>query len=621
MPGKPSLTPEQAGAQITRGEFSWLGSLGAATSVTFAFRSDPPGYDNGDAGGYGQFNSAQIQAAVLAFQGWSDVANISFQRVGSGTSGANAYSNNATILLGDYTSGVAGAHAFTYLPGNGGLDPGDRSAAAADGDLFVNTTFAYNSAPTLHNRGAIILIHEIGHAIGLEHPGDYDGGAGSNPDVNYDDSAEYREDTGQYSVMSYFSETNTGANYHGLYAAAPQLDDITAAQRLYGANMTARTGATTYGFHSNADRAWFSATSASTPLIFCVWDAGGNDTFDFSGFSQNQRIDLNAAHFSDVGGMIGNVSIALHVTIENAIGGSGADLITGNAAANQLSGGAGNDNILGGAGNDVLSGGLGDDSLDGGAGQDLASFVGASAGVVVDLVHGTAVGDGSDTLSLIEGAQGSAFGDSLIGGSGRERFYGLLGDDTLKGGGGDDILSGGAGTDTVDYSGGAAVSVDLAHKTASGQGVDKLPSIENVIGSGAADVIAGSKHANLIDGGGGDDRLIGAFGADTLTGGGGSDSFVFLSVRDSRGADTDLITDLTDSDVIDLSAIDADRTQKGDQAFHLVTSLGHHAGEMTLRFLSARGVTVLSADTNGDGKADMTIEITGDHQDFSHFVL
>ncbi|MFP3520841.1 M10 family metallopeptidase C-terminal domain-containing protein, partial [Pseudomonas sp. SIMBA_077] len=76
-----------------------------------------------------------------------------------------------------------------------------------------------------------------------------------------------------------------------------------------------------------------------------VWDGGGNDTLDFSGFTQNQKINLTATSFSDVGGLVGNVSIAHGVTVENAIGGSGNDLLIGNAAANILEGGAGNDII------------------------------------------------------------------------------------------------------------------------------------------------------------------------------------------------------------------------------------------------------------------------------------
>ena len=56
-----------------------------------------------------------------------------------------------------------------------------------------------------------------------------------------------------------------------------------------------------------------------------------------------------------------NVSIAKGVTIENAIGGSGNDVIVGNSADNFIDGGAGNDIIYGGAGQDLLKGGAGSD--------------------------------------------------------------------------------------------------------------------------------------------------------------------------------------------------------------------------------------------------------------------
>ena len=65
--------------------------------------------------------------------------------------------------------------------------------------------------------------------------------------------------------------------------------------------------------------------SASEKVVFAVWDAGGTDTFDFSGYSQNQIINLCAGQFSDVGGLTKNVAIAQGVTIEHAKGGSGDD--------------------------------------------------------------------------------------------------------------------------------------------------------------------------------------------------------------------------------------------------------------------------------------------------------
>ncbi len=91
-----------------------------------------------------------------------------------------------------------------------------------------------------------------------------------------------------------------------------------------------------------------------------VWDAGGNDTLDFSGYSQNQRINLNEGAFSDVGGLKGMFP-SLPVSPSNAIGGSGNDIIVGNHADNTLKGGAGNDVIYGGAGQDQLWGGDGND--------------------------------------------------------------------------------------------------------------------------------------------------------------------------------------------------------------------------------------------------------------------
>src|SRR5690606_23545437 len=106
---------------------------------------------------------------------------------------------------------------------------------------------------------------------------------------------------------------------------------------------------------------FFSTSSNAEKLIFSVWDAGGNDTFDFSGYSADQRINLNEESFSDVGGLKGNVSIAAGVTIENAIGGSGNDVLVGNQADNVLKGGAGNAVLFGGGGADELWGGAGND--------------------------------------------------------------------------------------------------------------------------------------------------------------------------------------------------------------------------------------------------------------------
>jgi serralysin len=355
--GKTSFTISQAATRLTGGEAGW-GTLGQPFTVTYAYRATAPAQMPDSATGFQPFNKAQIDQAELAIKAWSDVANIHFARVGAGDTGPGAYSDIAAILLGGYTGGVAGAAAFAMYPGS-------SMSTSSDGDLWVNATLSYNLNPTAGNYGGMVLVHELGHTIGLAHPSNYN--AGANVTLTYAADAGYYEDDRQYTVMSYFSESNTGANFGGAYAASPLLDDIAAAQMEYGPNLNTRLGDTTYGFNSNADEPWFVATSAGSKLVFAVWDAGGANTFDFSGYAVSQQIDLREGFFSDVGGLVGNVAVALGTHIQNAVGGSGADLITGNGLDNVLNGGAGNDTLIGGAGADAL---------DGGPGLDLAVYSG-----------------------------------------------------------------------------------------------------------------------------------------------------------------------------------------------------------------------------------------------------
>jgi serralysin len=231
------------------------------------------------------------------------------------------------------------------------------------GQTWYNATSNVFANNLIHENeyGRQTLTHEIGHALGLQHPGDYNAAPGVS--ITYNQDATYFEDSRAHSVMSYFSESSTGQDFQGAYSSAPLLNDITAIQHFYGANMTTRSGDTTYGFNSNTDRDFLTATGAQDNVVFSAWDAGGTDTFDFSGFSQNQRINLNEQSFSDVGGLKGNVSIAAGVTIENAFGGAGNDVIIGNNTNNILMGGAGDDILYGGGESDHLFGNEGKDTF------------------------------------------------------------------------------------------------------------------------------------------------------------------------------------------------------------------------------------------------------------------
>ena len=543
--GKPSLGTLDAGAQITRSNQSWSNGLGTATTVTFAFRDTVTTMPT-DTTGFSQFNATQIGAALSAFAAWSDVAGITFQRV---QNAGSQFSNNATILLGNYSSGQDGAAAFAYLPG--GM-PGAAGFGQVQGDIWINNSLSYNAAPVQQGYGALTLLHEIGHAIGLSHPAAYN--ASAEGSVTYSESAIYYEDSLQYTVMSYFSERETGADFRTdgagprRYASSPLLDDIAAVQRLYGVNMSTRTGDTIYGFNANVSQPWFNVANASGAMIFSVWDAGGTDTLDFSGYFNNgQVIDLRQGAFSSVGGLIGNVSIALGAVIENAIGGSGSDTFRGNSANNLFTPNTGTDVVDGGLGTDTvaLSGARaaytvtwnGQVGTITGNGQnvtvtnveflrftDQTIAAAATGGVVVggdinnETITGTALADTIGGLGGNDIIDGLAGNDNLNGGSGADTLNGGDGDDILIGGLGNDTLNGGAGIDTADYAGaGAGVTVNLSSGSSSGGGgVDVLSGVENVTGSALADTLTGDANANVLRGGGGIDTLSGGGGADEL---------------------------------------------------------------------------------------------------------
>ena len=345
----PSKSFQNAGLELIRGDRSWhdKGVTDTPVNLSYSFWEQAPANMSSMAiSGFSSFNQQQREQAKLSLQSWSDVANITFTETSN--------TQNANIKFGLFDVSSRGSYAFAYNP--------DSSASVA-GQTWYNATSNVFANNLIHENeyGRQTLTHEIGHALGLQHPGDYNAAPGVS--ITYNQDATYFEDSRAHSVMSYFSESSTGQDFQGAYSSAPLLNDITAIQHFYGANMTTRSGDTTYGFNSNTDRDFLTATGAQDNVVFSAWDAGGTDTFDFSGFSQNQRINLNEQSFSDVGGLKGNVSIAAGVTIENAFGGAGNDVIIGNNTNNILMGGAGDDILYGGGESDHLFGNEGKDTF------------------------------------------------------------------------------------------------------------------------------------------------------------------------------------------------------------------------------------------------------------------
>ena len=358
--------------------------------------------------------------ARAAFQTWANVTNLVFEEVTSG----------GDIPFDDNESG-----AFAGGTWSNGLITSMR--------VNVSTSWLASYGTMVDSYSFQTYVHEIGHALGLGHGGPYNGSA------SYGLDSLYVNDVWSYTVMSYFDQAEADFGSYR-FVMGPSLGDILAAQNLYGVNTTFNSGDSVYGRNATAGSLYNFANFATVPA-FTIYDTGGADTLDASGYGANQIINLNAEAFSSIGGLTNNIAIARGVVIEAAIGGDGADSMLGNAGDNMLAGNADGDTLNGGAGNDSLDGGTGDDRLIGGDGTDIIDYGRFSSAISFNLAAGTISGSdmGTDTLFGIEGAAGGQGADDFFGDAGNNLFFGNAGTDTLIGGAGSDSLFGGAGDDLL----------------------------------------------------------------------------------------------------------------------------------------------------------------------------
>jgi serralysin len=647
MPATSTISP--TGNQYIDGVLS--GSKWAVSSFTYSFPTSGAYY--GSAYGSGEpttgfeaLNSAQQAAVRTILTSYSAVANVTFSEI------AETASQHSDFR---FAESDKPATAWAYYP----------TTRAEGGDVWLNNSQNYYDNPIRGNYAYATLLHEVGHAMGLKHAHEASGSFNAMP---------ADRDSMEYTVMSYRSyvggSASTGyVNETWGYAQSLMVYDIAALQKMYGANFSTNSGNSTYSWSSSTGAMSVNGVSQGAPggnkIFLTVWDGGGTDTYDFSNYSTNLKVDLQPGawtitsaaqlaklHYDGTRIAAGNIATALlynndlRSLIENANGGSGNDFLTGNVANNVLNGNLGDDRLLGGGGSDTLNGGL--------LGNDTAVFSGARSQYKVTLLADTSLRitdnragapDGADLLIGIESVQfsdrtysyaelvtgltvdvgvsvdvartinGDAGNNTIEGGGANDKLYGHGGDDVLIGKGGNDLLDGGAGNDILDGGTGAdqligGTGTDTARYTSATTGVIvSLASPSGNTGEAKGDTfnsienLTGSAFADTLTGNSSANVLEGGAGADRLDGGSGTDTASYTS------AASGVTADLTSAG-----------NNKGDAAGDIYSSIENLTGSAFAdRLVGNSSINVLTggaADDVLDGRSSNDSLFGGDGDDF-----
>ncbi|MFZ6658409.1 DUF4214 domain-containing protein [Undibacterium sp. TJN19] len=338
-------------------------ALGTPVEISYSFIKSPTSSaSDSDKNGFKSFTPEQMAAARTIFADIAQVLNVTFKEV------ADTDIQSGIRLANNIQDKSAG---YAKLP----VPTADGTAfTAGSGDLFMSTTYM-NVSYEKGSEAYKILIHEIGHALGLNHPGNYNAGEPPSPEAgNY---LATSEDSSWISIMSY---NPIAQNQQGEFFATY---DMLALKYLYGSK----------AYHTGDDTYVYNDMDGRTLKI--INDTGGIDTIDVSRTTAAATINLTPGSLNSVGRIangdaaLNNLSIAFDATIENIIGTAFSDKLTGNAA------------------NNLINGGGGDDVIDGGAGLDTAQYAGLRAAYTVagnnsGFTVAKPNSQGTDTLSNME---------------------------------------------------------------------------------------------------------------------------------------------------------------------------------------------------------------------------
>ena len=375
--------------------FSWNeGVPQKPTIITYSFETNAAAYsfDLTDftpavLASFQAFNNTEKNLARAALAQWADISGIIFLEASPGLGDIQFAKYNFSLFENESLQEAA---AFAYLPTI------NSDASLASSWQYFRTVFDLDGQPFFYGNVYVdtaypattnLLLHEIGHAIGLKHP--FDEGPILDPDLD--------------------NTSNTVMSYTGVISSTLQAFDIAAVQHLYGLQSADGTHLTSWSWNANTLTQIGTSNSETIRGVYSANIISGGNGNDLIVGGPNADTLNGGAQSDRLFGDDGNDTLQGGSESDVLVAGIGNDQLFGDAGNDFLYGELGNDILNGGAGSDTLKGGEGNDTIDGGLGLDSAVFSRARSDFTITFQSGgkvlltdTSGSNGSDTLTNVE---------------------------------------------------------------------------------------------------------------------------------------------------------------------------------------------------------------------------